>query len=258
MGVRAESREAKLKGYRAAQLGLGVKAFVEQCRDDIGLEARYASFDYCYPCFQSLRSNEGQVTIANDGHSHDGHLKDSCFQVGLHWTGCGMDRGRRLLLPVSVRALDDTVRFIAGAPDALWDLDVTRCQRLHDQHAGLLFSQARNLRTALLGGKDGAPRTSYALVIRVLLRVFGCVPALDANFLESFGSFSLNEEFVAEVGRFYEKRPDVVDRVQIDVISSDEWQPTGWTYSRAKVIGTIFFREGANRALARKAKKRAK
>ena len=160
MGVRAERREAKLKEYRDAQLGLDVSALVEQYRLEIGPEARYASFDYCYSYFRGLRSDEGPAAIANDE-----HLKDSCFQLGMYLASWGMYRGSGPLLPVSVRALEDAVRFIAAAPDVLWDLDVNG----YGQHAGLLLSQARDLRAALPGGKDGAPRTTDTLVTKVLL-----------------------------------------------------------------------------------------
>ncbi len=220
---------------------------MEQYRKDIGPKARYASFDYCYSYFRSLRSDEGAGTIADED-----HLKDSCFQLGMYLASWGMYRGSGPLLPVSVRALEGAVRFIAGAPAALWDLDVTG----YGQHGDLLLSQARDLRAALPGGNDGAPRTTDTLVTKVLLGVFGCVPALDANFLDSFGPFSLNEEFLAEVVGFYRDRSDVIDSFQIEVRSFDQWQPTRWTYSRAKLIDMVFFQEGANRALARKAKKK--
>lgn len=249
MGVQAERREAKLNQYRVAQLGLDVNALVEQYRGDIGPQARYASFDYCYSYFRGLGSDEGPAAIASDE-----HLKDSCFQLGMYLASWGMYRGSGPLLPVSVRALEDAVRFIAAAPDVLWEIDVNG----YGDHAEFLLSQARDLRAALPGGKKGAPRTTDTLVTKVMLGVFGCIPALDANFLESFGSFSLNEEFLAEVQRFYEERSDVIDGFQIEVMSFDDWQPTGWTYSRAKVIDMIFFQEGARRALARKTERQAK
>ena len=79
MGVRAERRQTKLEGYREDRLGLDVNALVAQYRQGIGPEARYASFDYCYSYFRSLRSDNGPAAIANDE-----HLKDSCFQLGMY------------------------------------------------------------------------------------------------------------------------------------------------------------------------------
>jgi len=134
--------------------------------------SRYTSFDYCFNHFQRHRA-EVKVWGAPMG------MEISCLQLGFYLASWGMLRGSAELLQRSVRHLVPLVETIADTPPALWDVDLDS----YDQ-AGvdLVYRTAGDIRDALR-----PLRASDILVTKVMLGVFGCVPAFDTYFKKGFG-----------------------------------------------------------------------
>src|ERR1035437_1073846 len=88
-------------------------------REDLGPEARYASFDYCYNYFQEAREDRDTARLADDA-----HLQLASLQLGFYLASWGMMRGSGQLLQHSVRGLAPVVKRIAEASASSWDLGV--------------------------------------------------------------------------------------------------------------------------------------
>ena len=102
-------------------------------------------------------------------------LQLSCLHLGFYLASWGMYRGSTALLQQSVKRLTPVIAAIAAAPQEIWSVDA-------DDYSGatadLVFEVGRRLRVAL------PPGSTDTLVTKIMLGVFGCVPALDANFVE--------------------------------------------------------------------------
>jgi len=193
--------------------------------------ARYASFDYCFNYFQSFRECADIASIADGG-----NRQLSCLQLGFYLASWGMLRGSTNLLQRSVKHLVPLVEAIATAPPELWAIDA---ESYGEQEWTTLRGLAREIRTALPDG------SSDILVTKIMLGVFGSVPAFDTYFKKGSGLSVYGKGALQRVERFYRENAELIDRYRVPTLDFDTGAPTSRTYSRAKVIDMIFFIEGS-------------
>lgn len=192
---------------------------------------RYASFDYCFNHFQSHREQGGVAALAQGP-----EMQLSCLQLGFYLASWGMYRGSTALLKRSLKQLAPVVDVIADSPRGVWKADA---DDYSDRVCAELLDLAGQLRRALPKG------ASDILVTKIMLGVFGCVPALDTNFTNGSGLRTLNRSSLQWLAHFYQANRDVIDRHRIPTLDFDTGTPTRRLYSRAKVIDMIFFVEGS-------------
>jgi hypothetical protein len=193
--------------------------------------ARYASFDYCFNYFQSFRERDDVASIAADA-----NRQLSCLQLGFYLASWGMLRGSTDLLQRSVKHLVPLVEAIAAAPDAIWTIDA---DSYGEKEWTTLRDFAREIRVAL------PDATSDILVTKILLGVFGNVPAFDTYFKKGSGLSLYGQGALRRVECFYRDNAGVIDRYRVPTLDFNTGAATSRTYSRAKVIDMIFFTEGS-------------
>lgn len=193
---------------------------------------RYVSFDYCYNHFQSYWE-QGRVQALAD----EASLQLSCLHLGFYLASWGMLRGSTTLLQRSLRYLAPVIETIAAAPPEIWSTDANDYS---DENCSALVGFAQRLRQAF---PEGASDT---LATKIMLGVFGCVPAFDNNFVTGSG-LSFSSGALKEIARFYRENSPVVERYRVPTLDFDTLRPTSRTYSRAKVVDMIFFVEGARK-----------
>lgn len=194
---------------------------------------RYASFDYCYNYFQGRRDDGGIGNVASGP-----DLQMACLHLGFYLASWGMYRGSTILLQRSVAHLRPVIEAIAHTPSAAWDIDVDGYT--HDA-CRLLLDTASRIRAAF---PEGATDT---LVTKIMLGVFGSVPAYDTNFRKGFGTAFLGVSSLMRVGRFYRENAAVIERYRVPTLDFDSGAETDRPYPRAKVIDMIFFIQGGAR-----------
>jgi hypothetical protein len=192
-------------------------------------DARYASFDYCFNYFQSFREAGNVPAIAEPA-----NIQLSCLHLGFYLASWGMLRGSADLLQRSARHLIPVIESIARADSALWEIDAhcytePNIRQLLD--AGRVFREAR-------------PGMSDILVTKIMLGVFGNVPAFDTNFKKGFRVATFGPKALREIGAFYDEHRKVIDEYRTQTIDFVSGQLTSRKYTRAKVIDMIFFIEG--------------
>jgi hypothetical protein len=192
-------------------------------------DARYASFDYCFNYFQSFREAGKVRAIAEPD-----NIQLSCLHLGFYLASWGMLRGSAELLQKSARHLFPIIEVIAGAEGPLWEIDAhcytePNIRQLLD--AGRTFRQAQ-------------PGMSDILVTKIMLGVFGNVPAFDTNFKKGFQVSTFGPKALRKIGAFYEEHATVIDRYRVPTLEFVSGEPTSRKYTRAKVIDMAFFIEG--------------
>ncbi|OMG52243.1 hypothetical protein BJN44_13550 [Tessaracoccus sp. ZS01] len=192
-------------------------------------EARYASFDYCFNHFQQHRT-----AIATWGHPHG--MQASCFQLAFYLASWGMLRGSSGLFRRSARHLAPLVETISNAPDEVWSLDLDG----YDSHGiELVQWTASAIRGALL-----PIEASDTLVTKIMLGVFGCVPAFDTYFRKGFGVSTFSPAALRQIADFYQRNRNSIDQARLPTLDFTSGRPTGLLYTRAKVLDMAFFIEG--------------
>jgi hypothetical protein len=216
---------------RACRVPRDIEGNINTYLGDRNPTARYASFDYCFNYFQAHRER-GDVTAIAAG----ANRQMSCLHLGFYLASWGMLRGSTDLLRRSIRHLIPLVEAVATAPAAMWTIDADSYGEGEWQ---TLREFARQIRTAL------PENTSDILVTKIMLGVFGCVPAFDTYFKKGSGLSLYGYGALRRVARFYRENAEVIDRYRVPTLDFDTGRPTSRSYTRAKVIDMIFFIEGS-------------
>ncbi len=222
--VRHDSR-MMAQGSREVDIEEAVAGYLSD-RDP---SARYTSFDYCFNHFQQHRT-----AVAAWGAPSG--MEVSCLHLGFYLASWGMLRGSSDLLQRSARHLVPLIETIADAPAEVWDLDLDRYDL---EGIDQLYRTALDVRRALR-----PVEASDILVTKVLLGVFGCVPAFDTYFKKGFGVSTFSKGSLRRVGEYYRANAAMIDQLRQPTLDFTTGQPTTRLYTRAKVVDMIFFIEG--------------
>jgi hypothetical protein len=194
--------------------------------------ARFTSFDYCFNHFQSHRLR-GLADLASPA-----GMELSCLHLGFFLASWGMLRGSTTLSTQSIKSYAPVIEVIASFDQHIWELDA---HAYTDASIELLLEVADQLRGALPRG------ASSTLVTKIMLGVFGCVPAFDTYFMRGFGVSRFGKAALGKVGTFYLEHADIIEANRIPTIDFASGGETNHIYTRAKVIDMIFFIEGGYR-----------
>jgi hypothetical protein len=191
--------------------------------------ARYTSFDYCYNHFQSHRGRDVAELASPSG------MELSCLHLGFFLASWGMLRGSTALLRRSIKHYTPLVDVIASVNPRVWEIDA---HAYTDESIQLLLEAASQLSTAL---PEGASDT---LVTKIMLGVFGCVPAFDTYFRKGFGVGAFSKKSLGKVADFYQDHAEAIEAHRVPTLDFATGEETTYRYTRAKVIDMIFFVEG--------------
>ena len=194
--------------------------------------ARYTSFDYCFNHFQSHRTLDPARLASPSG------MELSCLHLGFFLASWGMLRASATLLNQSIKHYAPAIDVTASVDPGVWEIDA---HNYTDDSIELLEETASRLRAALF---DGASNT---LITKIMLGVFGCVPAFDTFFRRGFRVATFGRTSLRKVARFYEENAEVVEANRVPTLDFASGAETARQYTRAKVIDMIFFIEGRYR-----------
>lgn len=200
---------------------------------------RYASFDYCFNYFQTFRESGTLAKVADDS-----NMQESCLQLGFYLASWGMLRGSSQLLKKSVKVYEPVIRAIASADDSVWDIDA---HEYTPSNIKKIIGFEGTLQQALPASKSSPP--SPTLVTKIMLGVFGNVPAFGTFFKDGFGVSTFGPKSLSKVGQFYWDNESIVEKYRINTLDFLSGSPTKRRYSRAKVIDMVFFIEGGGKSI---------
>lgn len=195
---------------------------------------RYASYDHCFNYFQKYRSRPATLTGI-------GQRQLSCLHLGYYLASWGMFRGKAALLQHSSRALLPAVELITEAPSRIWTTDA---EDYDERRISELIEFKKALSKVIPGGRSGT------LTSKVMLGVFGCVPAFDRYFCEGFEVSGFRRKGLLKVRDYYMRHEKTIEACRELTIDFDG-EKTEIRYTQAKIIDMIFFVEGQDIAIRR-------
>jgi hypothetical protein len=169
------------------------------------------------------------------------HMQLSCLQLGFYLASWGMLRGSAGLLQKSARHFAPVVEAIACTDTALWEIDA---DTYTERNIERLLEHSK-----ILCGAVGS--LSDILVTKIMLGVFGSVPAFDTYFMSGFDVSTFDAKALGKVGTFYQRNAELLDTYRVTTLDFMTGQPTERQYTRAKVIDMAFFIEGMLKDAAR-------
>jgi hypothetical protein len=228
-----------------------VRDFIKKTKPD----HRYASFDYCYNYF--LKSDK----LKED-------MEKSCLVLGFYLASWGMYRGGGFLLrEKSLKHFEKTIECVSKwkrENPAVWSIDV---DSYDDKNIKTIIDIYSEIKTCLIDGKHA----DLTLVTKVLLGVFGFIPAFDNFFCETFsgiaketdgkcGFCSVNQDSLNSIKGFYDKKKDIIDKLSMETFTFDfaTGEKTTIHYPKAKIIDMYGFNVGFVKAQKAKEEKKRK
>ena len=200
--------------------------------------ARYTSFDYCFNYFQSFREQNRVAEIASQENMQ--LLGPRPWLLPRQLGNVPRSPTRR---PGPPGTTSQSWKSSPTAPPSAWELDA----HCYTTQAWPLIRQLDQQIRAAFGHTGGV---SYTLVTKVLLGVFGNVPAFDTFFRTGFHAATFGPKAFRRLGEFYREHADIIERNRILTLDFQTGGPTQRRYSRAKVIDMIFFIEGGGSSRA--------
>lgn len=210
-----------------------IKKFKKGDKKNNGLapNERYSSFDYCYNYFKSFKNKKDIASKEN--------IEKSCLHLGFFLASWGMLRGSSFLLQKSIKYYEPLIKWIAKQDDSIWELDVDEYDEKNIKKLEKLYGRVNQ--------KLKIGNHKRILVTKILLGVFGCVPALDSYFVKSLSGTRGNfTNALLQIKNFYDENKTEIDSCQkkIKTFSFIDGKKTKIMYPKAKIIDMIHFTRG--------------
>lgn len=199
--------------------------------------SRESSFDYCFNYFQSFHEQNRLPDLLTPK-----HVQEACLHLAAYLASWGMYRGKSMLLQRSARQYVLLVETIVKADSRVWALDV---DKYTPENFALLTKLERQIHAALQGKSEA----TSTLTTKVMLGVFGNVPALDTfvcnalRDLQGFNAYGLDDKTLQGIQQFYDNHKAVFDSYTVNTIDFNG-QPTPRLYPKAKLVDMALFMHG--------------
>lgn len=221
--------------YKQSDISKQITIFLSERTDN----KRYSSFDYCYNYFYKTKPEK----IMSD-------IEKSCLVLGFYLASWGMYRGSAFLLQKSVKTFIPLIEYVSTLDESIWQIDVADYIKKVD-HILDVYDNVRRL--LFTENKSSAHVT---LVTKIMLGVFGVVPAFDRFFSNTFkGVFNegenkcgfsvFNSKSLQCISRFYLDNQSEIDQLAsltktIDFLTGKE---TNIHYPKIKIIDMYGFQK---------------
>jgi hypothetical protein len=201
-------------------------------------ESNDLSFDFCFNYFQGFYK-EGRLNELISAQQ----LEMSCLQLGFYLASWGMFRGSSKLPDHNARYLRPIIELIVRAHSQLWKIDA---DDYSSSNIELIMDFWKQL-------KEACPEITMTdtLASKIMLGVFGCVPAFDTIFKAGCDHENISHEFaeisLQKLGDFYKDNCVLIEQYRIPTASFSPGLAAPHSSrkpSRAKIIDMAFFMEG--------------
>lgn len=216
-----------------------IEYIVSEFKTKSAPEDRYTSFDYCYNYFRTTNDLTADI-------------EKSCLTLGFYLASWGMFRGSSFLLQKSVKHFQPTIEYIASLDKLSWAIDVD-CY--NDENIETIIKIYNDIKHHLI--KNG--NSDLTLITKILLGVFGFVPAFDDFFCDTFrkifngqcGFRRLNSKSLLIIRSFYESNKQMIDKLSHETYTTAfaTKQKTLINYPKAKIIDMYGFTIGYKKSL---------
>ena len=148
-----------------------------------------------------------------------------------------MLRGSSFLLSKSTKFYEPVIESIVLFEPSIWDVDV-------DGYTETNIDLLIECKEALADSLTRRNGPSDILLSKIMLGVFGNVPAFDTNFKNGLGIRSFSPRSLRKVAGFYQKHKNIIDNCVVNTLDFETGNETHRRYSKAKLIDMIGFIEG--------------
>ena len=209
---------------------------IEEFKNKTDVTDRYTSFDYCYNYFKNTKD----LTI---------DIEKSCLVLGFYLASWGMFRGSSFLIQKSVKHFQKLIEYYSTLEKDIWCIDVDNYSRENNYKIVEIYNETKEKIIFY-------SNSHMTLTTKILLGVFGFIPAYDKYFCKSFneifknrcGFSVMNIKSLNCLKEFYDANKTIIDNLANNTYTTDfiTGQKTNITYPKAKIIDMFGFTNGLN------------
>ena len=209
-----------------------IENFLELRKED----SRYTSFDYCYNYFHSFKKKKDISNPYN--------IEMSCLQLGMFLASWGMYRGStKVLQDFNHKVYENVIKLISTCNHKIWKIDV---KDYKNENTINLF---KDFRIEIFKSFEEKFIPTETLVTKIMLGVYGNVPAFDTRFRKGLKIYGkLNSFSLSKIYDFYynNRNRKIIDSYyrKLKTCSYKTGKHSNFPYSRAKIIDMIGFELG--------------
>jgi hypothetical protein len=157
-----------------------------------------------------------------------------------------MYRGSSFLLQHSVKQLQPAVLYINTLDKSVWSIDV---DNYSEENMEIIINIYQEIKKLLISNGNA----DLTLITKILLAVFGFIPAFDKYFCDTFRSLSdgmcgfrkVNKISLGYIHNFYQENKYSIDNLSKSTFTTDfvTEKGTNINYPKAKIIDMYGFNE---------------
>jgi hypothetical protein len=196
---------------------------------------REASYHFCYNYFRNFYEDNCIENLSSVD-----NLEISCLQLGFYLASWGMYRGSNKLFQKSILVYEEIMKKISEE-QLLWEIDV---DNYNEDNIDTILKFSDKLKDLF---KQHEINATYTLTTKIMIGVFGCVPAFDYYFTKALKGSTLNRKSLIKIRDFYNKNYKTIDYLYgsenfktFDVVTKG----TKFNYKKAKIVDMIGFTLG--------------
>lgn len=165
---------------------------------------RYSSFDYCFNYFQSFYNSNKIIEL-----SINENIQNSCLHLGFYLASWGMYRGSSFLLERSVKIFASLIKAMSKMEKIRWEIDVGE---YNEENIDILIRCFNDIKSSLKG--EGF-KVSQTLTTKIMLGVFGSVPAFDTFFCKGIKTYTFNAKSLEKIQSiYYDHQEDIKNAIK--------------------------------------------
>lgn len=195
---------------------------------------RYYSFDLCYSHFRNLKLK------------NEINIEQSCFVLWSYLGSWGMLRGSSYLLKTkNPLYFKELVEWVYCQDKTVWEIDVEDYRTPEKVEIILKIYQVIFDKIS-----DGENKPTKTLITKIILGVFGILPAFDSFFCKTFefSNSKVTQKNLIKIYDFYLENKQVIDELQKErFVKDSNHNSTNWHYTKAKIIDMYGFQKERNR-----------
>ena len=207
---------------------------IEKFLENRDIEDRYSSFDYCFNYFQGFKNKQDIISPEN--------IEKSCLHLWFYLASRWMYRGSSFLLQKSMKIYEKLLKVIVKIDEKIWNMDIDK----YPWNEEFVLECYNKIKNSLICDKE----RHIVLVTKIMLGVFGCIPAYDQYFSKWFKNIFkgkcafrvVNKQSLWLIYEFYKENKKVVDvyskKTKTLCFNSKEKNKL---YTKAKIIDMIGF-----------------
>lgn len=209
---------------------------IDEFKSKAGATDRYTSFDYCYNYFRNTND------LTKD-------IEKSCLVLGFYLASWGMLRGSSFLLQKSAKHFQKLIEFYSTLDKDIWLIDVDKYSI--ETNSKIIEIYKKTKENVIIENN-----THLTLITKILLGVFGFIPAYDQYFCKTFneifknkcGFTVVNNNSLNCLKEFYDNNQMTIDKLANETFTTDflTGEKTNITYPKAKIIDMFGFTNGLN------------